>query len=120
MREVEIVNEANLTLLAKCLFVAALVGAFGGSLQKIEPLVKVPLQRVIDVDGRTYEVGYDITAKQADDASLSAPRVKMQGQPRFALWGYEMQGPQVDLEVPQPIRSKFLYNPKLGQVSMLY
>lgn len=100
-------NGANLTLVAKCLFVAAMFGAFGGTFQKIEPVVKVPVTRVIDVDGRTYEVGYDLTAVQAEGTDWSAPRVSVQGQPRFSVWGYQVQGPKVDIDVPQPIRSKF-------------
>jgi hypothetical protein len=111
---VDVVNEANLTLLAKALFFAAIIGAFGGSFQKVEPVIKVPLTRVIDVDGRTYEVGYDITAQQSENSDWSNPRVSMKGQPRLAVWGYDVQGPKVDLDVPQPFRSNklFLY-PKL-------
>lgn len=107
-------NGANLTVLAKCLFVAAMFGAFGGVFQKIEPVVKLPVTRVIEVDGRTYEVGYDFTGTQAVDADWSAPRVSLQGQPRFSAWGYQVQGQKVDIDVPKPIRSKFLYIPKFG------
>jgi hypothetical protein len=110
----EVLNGANLTVLAKGLFAAALLGAFGGTLQRIEPVVKVPLARVIEVDGRTYEVGYDITATQGEGAEWTSPRVNMQGQPRLSVWGYELQGPKAALEVPEPIRSKFLFYPKLG------
>ena len=108
---VDFANEANLTVLAKCLFVAALVGAFGGTFQKVEPVVKVPLTRVIEVDGRAYEVGYDITATQASD-DWTSPRVNMQGQPRFAVWGYQVQGQKVDLDRETLSPQKFL--PKLG------
>jgi hypothetical protein len=107
-------NETNLVVVAKCLFVAALFGAFGGAFQKVEPVVTVPVTRVIDVDGKTYEVGYDITATQGEGADWSAPRVRMQGQPRFSVWGYQVQGPKVDIDVPQPLRSKTLFLPKLG------
>jgi hypothetical protein len=111
---VDLVNGANFTVLAKCLFVAALLGAFGGTVKKVEPVLKVPVTRVLDVDGRTYEVGYDISATQGEGAGWTSPRVSMQGQPRFAVWGYEVQGPKEALKIPEPIRSKFLFYPKLG------
>jgi hypothetical protein len=100
----DFVNEANLTLLVKCLFVAALVGAFGGTVQKVEPVVLVPVTRVIEHDGQTFEVGYDITATQAENAEWSAPRPRFRGQPRFSVWGYQVQGEKVDLEVPQQLK----------------
>jgi hypothetical protein len=104
---VDTLNASNLVVIAKCLFVAAMFGAFGGTFKKIEPVVKVPVTRVIDYDGQRYEVGYDITATQAKEADWSNPRVSVQGQPRFAVWGYQVQGPKVDIAVPEPIRSKF-------------
>jgi hypothetical protein len=97
-------NEANLMLLAKCLFVAAIVGAFGGTMKKVEQDVLVTVTRVIEQDGHTYEVGYDITATQADGTEWSAPRVSLRGQPRFSVWGYQVQGPKVDLDVPQQLK----------------
>ena len=107
----DIVNDTNLTVLAKILFVSALVGAFGGTFQKVEPVVKVPLTRVIEVDGRAYEVGYDITATQASD-DWKSPRVSMQGQPRFSVWGYQVQGQKVDLDRETLSPHQFL--PKLA------
>jgi hypothetical protein len=97
-------NEANLTLVAKALFIAAIVGAFGGTFKKVEPVVLVPVTRVIDHDGHTYEVGYDVTATQAEGTEWSQPRVSLRGQPRFSVWGYQVQGPKVDLEVPQQLK----------------
>jgi hypothetical protein len=94
----------DLGLVVKCLFVVALCGGFGGTFKKIEPVVKVPMTRVIEYDGQRYEVGYDITATQAKDADWSNPAVSMQGQPRFAVWGYTVVGPKVDLDVPKPMR----------------
>jgi hypothetical protein len=106
----DVVNEANLTLVAKCLFVAAILGAFGGTVKKIEPVVAVPVTRVIEQDGNVYEVGYDITA--TNSADWSAPRVSLRGQPRFSVWGFQVQGPKTDIDVPQPFRSKALFVPK--------
>jgi hypothetical protein len=87
-------------LITKCLFIAAMCGAFGGTFKKIDPVVKVPVTRVIEVDGNRYEVGYDITATQAGE-DWSKPRVGVQGQPRVVVWGYTVQGPKNDIEAPK-------------------
>jgi hypothetical protein len=86
------------------MFVAMMLGAFGGTFKKVEPVVLVPVTRVIDHDGQVYEVGYDITATQAENTEWSAPRVSLRGQPRFSVLGYQVQGPKVDLEVPQQLK----------------
>jgi len=99
MDALNVLNEANLKLILKCMFVGALVGAFGGTMKKVEPVLKIPVTRVIDQDGRTYEVGYDFIATQSDDVSL-------QGQPRFSYNGYQVEGPKADLDVPQQIKSR--------------
>jgi len=95
----DVLNEANLKILLKCLFVGAIVGAFGGSLKQVQPVLTVPVTRVIDQDGRVYEVGYDFIATHGDEVSV-------QGQPRFSYNGYQVQGPKADLDVPQPIKSR--------------
>jgi hypothetical protein len=92
-------NEANLKIVVKCMFVGAILGAFGGTLKKVEPVLTVPVTRVIDQDGKVYEVGYDFIATHGEDVSV-------QGQPRFSYNGYQLQGPKVDLDVPQPIKSR--------------
>ena len=51
---------------------------------------------VIEQDGHTYEVGYDITATQTG----------LRGQPRLSVWGYNVQGQKADLTVPEVIRSQ--------------
>jgi len=89
-------NEANLKTVVRCLFIAAMVGVFGGTFSKVEPEVVVPLSRVIVLDGRNYEVGYDVT--------FTDPRVAMQGQPRVEVSGYQVQGPKVDLQVPEQLK----------------
>jgi hypothetical protein len=94
-----IVNEVNLSLVLKCMFVGAILGAFGGSLKKVEPVLTVPVTRVIDQDGQVYEVGYDFIATHGDE-------VTVQGQPRFSYNGYQVTGPKADLDIPQPIRSR--------------
>ena len=102
---VDVVNAESLTLLVKCLFVAALLGAFGGTVKKIEPEVVVPVTRVIEgTDGNLYEVGYDFTATQAEGAEWTAPRVHVQGQPRLSVWGYNVQGQKGDLSVPEQLK----------------
>jgi hypothetical protein len=92
-------NEANLKIVLKCMFVGAIIGAFGGSLKKVEPVLTVPVTRVIDQDGQVYEVGYDFIATHGDE-------VTVQGQPRFSYNGYQVTGPKADLDIPQPIRSR--------------
>lgn len=97
-------NEANLKTVVRCLFIAAMVGVFGGTFSKVEPEVVVPMTRMIVLDGRNYEVGYDVTAKMAENGQWTDPRVAMQGQPRVEVFGYQVQGPKVDLQVPEQLK----------------
>jgi hypothetical protein len=95
---VDLANPAAATLIVKCLFIATVLGAFGGTVKKVDPVIAVPVTRVIEgEDGKLYEVGYDITATQTG----------LRGQPRLSVWGYNVQGQKADLTVPEVIRSKF-------------
>ena len=86
----------------RCLFVAAMLGAFGGTFKKIEPKLTIPVTRAIDYEGTPYEVGFDVTVKQARNWEWSKPRVSVQGQPRVFVWGQRIGGPEYELRLPQP------------------
>ena len=102
---VDVVNAESLTLLVKCLFVAALLGAFGGTVKRVEPTLVVTVTRVMQgSDGNLYEVGYDFTATQAEGAEWTAPRVHVEGQPRVSVWGYQVQGPKGALPFPEQLK----------------
>jgi len=98
------VNEQNLKVVLRCLFVGAMVGVFGGTLSKVEPVVVVPVTRVLDIDGTQYELGYDVTAKMAENSEWSEPRASFQGQPQVKVFGYQVQGPKVALDLPERLK----------------
>jgi hypothetical protein len=97
-------SEQNSKVVLRCLFVGAMVGLFGGTLSKVEPVVVVPVTRVLDIDGTPYELGYDFTAKMSESAQWSEPRARFEGQPQIKVFGYQVQGPKVDLNLPERLK----------------